>query len=52
MKRFRTQYLTAAFVGEGLTGVISALLLLIQGIRGETTCVKSRNGTTLQSTFI
>jgi riboflavin transporter 2 len=51
MKRFRTQYLSAVFLGEGLTGAIPALLLLIQGVGGEPVCVQSNNGTTLEPTF-
>ena len=51
MKRFRVKYLTAVFLGEGLTGAIPALLLLIQGIGGETVCAQSSNGTTLEPTF-
>jgi hypothetical protein len=51
MKRFRPQYLTAVFLGEGLTGAIPTLLLLIQGIGSETVCVQSSNGTTLEPTF-
>jgi riboflavin transporter 2 len=51
MKRFRTQYLTAVFLGEGLTGAIPTLLLLIQGFGGEAICVQSSNGTMLQPNF-
>jgi hypothetical protein len=51
MKRFRAHYLTAVFLGEGLTGAIPTLLLLMQGIGSETVCVQSNNGTTLEPTF-
>ncbi|CAF4892519.1 unnamed protein product, partial [Rotaria sp. Silwood1] len=51
MKRFRIRYLTAVFLGEGLTGVIPTLLLLAQGSGGEAICVKSNNGTTLEPIF-
>lgn len=51
MKRFRIQYLTAVFLGEGLTGAIPTLLLLIQGIGGEAICVQGNNSTIFKSTF-
>ncbi|CAF3410791.1 unnamed protein product, partial [Rotaria sp. Silwood2] len=51
MKRFRIRYLTAVFLGEGLTGVIPTLLLLAQGSAGEAICAQSSNGTTLEPTF-
>ncbi|CAF3261636.1 unnamed protein product [Rotaria sp. Silwood2] len=51
MKRFRIRYLTAVFLGEGLTGVIPTLLLLAQGSGGEAICLQSSNGTTLEPTF-
>jgi riboflavin transporter 2 len=51
IKRFRTQYLTAVFLGEALTGAIPTLLLLIQGIGGETICVQNSNGTAVTPTF-
>ncbi|UJR11697.1 hypothetical protein I4U23_015878 [Adineta vaga] len=51
MKRFRSHYLSAAFLGEGLTGAIPTLLLLLQGIGGEAICVKTNNGTFDKPTF-
>ncbi|CAF1336008.1 unnamed protein product [Rotaria sordida] len=51
MKRFRIRYLTAVFLGEGLTGVIPTLLLLLQGSGGEAICIQSNNDTTLEPTF-
>jgi riboflavin transporter 2 len=51
MKRFRIQYLTAVFLGEGLTGAIPTLLLLIQGIGGEAICVQGNNSTIFKPTF-
>ncbi|CAF1272851.1 unnamed protein product, partial [Didymodactylos carnosus] len=38
MKRFRPKYLNAMFFGEGLTGLIPALIAFAQGIGGEITC--------------
>ncbi|CAF1285964.1 unnamed protein product [Rotaria sordida] len=51
IKRYRVRYLTAVFLGEGLTGVIPTLLLLAQGSGGEAICVQSDNGTMLKPTF-
>lgn len=51
MKRFRTQYLSAVFLGEGLTGLIPTILLIIQGIGGEAICNTSANGTISTPTF-
>ena len=51
MKRFRAQYLSAVFLGEGLLGVIPTTLLLIQGTGGEAICLQSSNGTTLEPLF-
>jgi riboflavin transporter 2 len=51
MKRFRARYLTAAFVGEGLTGVIPTLFALAQGIGSEAICVPDSNGTTLTPVY-
>ncbi|CAF4502784.1 unnamed protein product, partial [Rotaria magnacalcarata] len=51
MKRFRTQYLTAVSLGEGLTGLIPTILLLIQGIGGESSCASNINGTIVALTF-
>ncbi|CAF0857880.1 unnamed protein product [Adineta ricciae] len=51
MKRFRGLYLTAAFLGEGFTGTIPTVLLLLQGIGGEAICVRTSNDTLLKPTF-
>jgi riboflavin transporter 2 len=51
MKRFRTEYLRAAFLGETLTSAIPTLLILIQGVAGETICSPSINGTIVEVTF-
>lgn len=51
MKRFRSNYLNAVFLSEGLTSAIPTLLLLIQGIGGEAICVETSNGTIAKPTF-
>jgi hypothetical protein len=51
MKRFRTHYLTATFLGEGLTGLVPTLLALAQGIGGEAICIVNSNGTALEPTY-
>ncbi|CAF4194356.1 unnamed protein product [Rotaria socialis] len=51
MKRFRDHYLTAVFLGEGLTGIIPTFLLLAQGVGGEATCVLTTNGTSLEPIY-
>jgi hypothetical protein len=52
MKRLRSHYLTAAFLGEGLTGAIPTLLLLIQGLDGEAICNKTNHNAFDKPTFI
>ncbi|CAF3397861.1 unnamed protein product [Rotaria sp. Silwood1] len=47
MKRFRASYLTAVFLGEGLTGLIPTLLVLAQGMGSEEVCIQAVNGTGL-----
>ncbi|CAM4815209.1 unnamed protein product [Rotaria magnacalcarata] len=51
MKLFRDHYLTAVFLGEGLTGIIPMFLLLAQGVGGEATCVLTTNGTSLEPIY-
>lgn len=51
MKRFRTHYLKAVFLGEALTSAIPTLLILAQGVAGETICIKSINGTFLEPSY-
>jgi riboflavin transporter 2 len=51
MKRFRTQYLKAVFLGEALTSAIPTLLILAQGVAGETICIQNSNGTILEPTY-
>jgi len=48
MKRFRARYLNAAFLGEALTSVIPTMLILLQGVAGETICIPTNNGTTFE----
>jgi riboflavin transporter 2 len=51
MKRFRAEYLTAAFVGEASTSMISSILVLVQGVGGEIICVQNNNDTALEPTY-
>jgi len=51
MKRFRARYLTAAFVGEGLSGVIPTIFALVQGVGGEAICIQNSNGTVLEPIY-
>lgn len=51
MKRFRTEYLKAAFLGEALTAVIPTILILAQGVGGETICVQGTNGTIAATSY-
>nr|ACI90374.1 G protein-coupled receptor-like protein [Philodina roseola] len=51
MKRFRAEYLRAAFLGEALTAAIPTLLILAQGVGGETICVQTGNGTYAKPTY-
>ena len=51
MKRFRAHYLTAAFLGEGLTTLLPTLLALLQGIGSDTICVSIGNGTILEPIY-
>jgi len=51
MKRFRTQYLRAVFLGEALTAVIPTLLILAQGVGGETICIRNSNTTILEPNY-
>lgn len=47
MATFRSEYLVSMFVGEGMGGLITAMLGLIQGVGGEPECV---NNTIINST--
>jgi riboflavin transporter 2 len=51
MKRFRKQYLRAVFLGEALTSVIPTILILAQGVAGETICIQSSNSTVVQPIY-
>ena len=51
MKRFRTEYLRATFLGEALTAAIPTILILAQGVGGETICVRGINGTIAQPNY-
>ncbi|UJR21035.1 hypothetical protein I4U23_024135 [Adineta vaga] len=51
MKRFRTHYLKAVFLGEALTSVIPTLLIIAQGVGGETICTQINNTTTVQASY-
>ncbi|CAF0989427.1 unnamed protein product [Rotaria sp. Silwood1] len=51
MKRFRTQYLRAVFLGEALTSAIPTVLILAQGVAGETICIQKINSTLLEPSY-
>jgi riboflavin transporter 2 len=51
MKRFRTQYLRAVFLGEALTSIIPTLLILAQGVAGETICIQNSNSTIIEHSY-
>ena len=52
MKRFDSRYLTAVFLGEGLTGLPPSLLALIQGVGSEPLCaLNNSNDTVVQPKF-
>lgn len=51
MKRFRTEYLRAVFLGESLTSAIPTILILAQGVGGETICMKDSNGTLVEPQY-
>ena len=51
MKRFRTRYLIAAFIGEGLSGFIPTIFALIQGVGSEAICIQGSNGTVLEPIY-
>lgn len=51
MKRFRTHYLKAVFLGEALTSAIPTLLILAQGVAGETICIQHSNSTILEPSY-
>lgn len=51
MKHFRAQYLKAAFLGEALTAVIPTILILAQGVAGETICIQNINSTILEPSY-
>jgi riboflavin transporter 2 len=51
MKRFRKEYLRAVFLGEALTSVIPTLLILAQGVAGETICIHNSNSTILEPSY-
>ncbi|CAF1080123.1 unnamed protein product [Adineta steineri] len=51
MKRFRAQYLQAAFLGEALTSAIPTILILAQGVAGETICIQTGNSTIFEPTY-
>ncbi|CAM4761742.1 unnamed protein product [Rotaria magnacalcarata] len=48
MKRFQSKYLTAVFLGEGLTAAIPTLLALAQGSMGDPICIENINSTGVQ----
>jgi riboflavin transporter 2 len=43
--RFRDIYLITYLMGEGLSGLLPAVLALIQGVGGNQQCIKNENGT-------
>jgi riboflavin transporter 2 len=51
MKRFRPEYLRAVFLGEALTSIIPTLLILAQGVGGETICIQNSNSTILEPSY-
>jgi riboflavin transporter 2 len=51
MKRFRAEYLNAVFLGEALTCVIPTILILAQGVGGETICIQKINSTILEPSY-
>jgi uncharacterized membrane protein AbrB (regulator of aidB expression) len=51
MKRFRPEYLRAVFLGEALTSIIPTLLILAQGVAGETICIQNSNSTILEPSY-
>lgn len=51
MKRFRSHYLNAVFLGEAMTSVIPTLLILAQGVGGETICIQTNNGTIAEPSY-
>lgn len=51
MKRFRKEYLRAVFLGESLTSAIPTILILAQGVGGETICAKDGNGTMIEPSY-
>ncbi|CAF1488593.1 unnamed protein product [Rotaria magnacalcarata] len=51
MKRFQSKYLTAVFLGEGLTAAIPTLLALAQGSMGDPICIENINSTGVQPVY-
>ncbi|XP_026733358.1 solute carrier family 52, riboflavin transporter, member 3-B isoform X3 [Trichoplusia ni] len=47
LRHFRDLYLATYLVGEGLSGFVSSILALIQGVGGEPQCLPSEDGTSL-----
>ena len=51
MNRFRAHYLTAVFLGETVTCLLPTILILAQGVGGETICIQGSNSTMLEPTY-
>ncbi|KAJ8731050.1 hypothetical protein PYW08_002463 [Mythimna loreyi] len=47
LRHFRDVYLATYLVGEGLSGFVSSLLALVQGVGGEPVCLPSADNSTL-----
>lgn len=48
LRHFRDVYLATYLVGEGLSGFVSSLLALAQGVGGDPECLPNINGTALE----
>ncbi|XP_072938888.1 uncharacterized protein [Epargyreus clarus] len=51
LRHYRDVYLTTYLVGEGLSGFIPSILVLIQGVGGEPQCVPSPDNSTLEAIY-
>lgn len=51
LRHFRDVYLATYLVGEGLSGFLSSLLALVQGVGGEPLCLPSADNSTLEAHY-
>lgn len=51
LRHFRDVYLATYLVGEGLSGFVSSLLALAQGVGGDPECLPNANGTALEPLY-